>query len=283
MMTENGGSARKRWLVLALGLSVLFNVGFAAAFAVRMLGFPPPPPAPGVGFPESVPPGALPPSPGGPPPAGPGKLKDRLGLTDDQASEFHEGRKAMAETIRGLRAQVREERRELFKMVATDSPDVTALKQRTRRIAELQKQVQDIVVDNLVALRNRLNADQKPKFDEFIGTDLCGCPMCDGGCMGGGPGPGGQHRGQHRGHGGHGGPGESGGPGSPQAVPGEPPGPGMPPAPEDDLGGCPCGRAAGDGLGGGGCGGGGGGREGSGGCGGGAGSCGGAIGGILEE
>jgi len=243
---------------MALGLSILFNVGFAAAFVVKMLALPfPPPPSPG---PEVMGPAGE--EAAGPQRGGPARLRERLGLTDEQATEFHEDRKAMADKIRGLRGQVKEERRALFQMVAADGAEPAELKRQTARIAQLQREVQDIVVEHLLAVRARLDAGQKEKFDEFIGMDLCGCPMCDGGCMGGGKmgggkmgaGAGDRHRGHGRGRGLH------------ESLPGT----AIEPSPEEVPGGCPCGGGAGNIDGG------------HGECGGGPGACGGGLGGLLD-
>jgi len=202
MTTGSGSASSRKWLVLGLGLSVLFNVGFAVAFVVRLVGFPPPPPPEGGPHPHEAPSVEQPlPTP----PGGPARLKERLGLSEELARELHEDRMAMAGKIRELRARAREEKAQLFRMVATDGTELEALKERTVRIAALQRDVQDIVVEHLVALRGKLDVEQRKKFDEFVGTDLCGCPMCDGGCMGERGQGRRQGRGPHRGSGGEGG------------------------------------------------------------------------------
>jgi hypothetical protein len=243
MTTGSGSASSRKWLVLGLGLSVLFNVGFAVAFVVRLVGFPPPPPPEGELHHHAPPPAdEVAPEP----PGGPARLKERLGLSEELAEELHEDRKAMAQKIRELRGRVKEEKAQLFHMVATEGTDMAALKERTARISDLQREVQDMVVEHLLVLRGKLDAAQKKKFDEFVGNDLCGCPMCDGGCLGGRmePGPRGPHR---RGHEGPGGGNEGCGQG-------------------------PFGGGAGQ------CGGG------AGQCGGGAGECGcGSFGGVIEE
>jgi Spy/CpxP family protein refolding chaperone len=197
---------RGRLLPWLLALSLLFNVAVVAAFAARTLFHPHLPPGPH----------------GGPPP----DLKERLGLSQEQWDSFRQGRMQMFETVRELRQAARAEKEGLWKLVTAPSPDKKEISAAIDRIAARQKEVQQLVVDNVLLHRASLDAQQRDRYDDFLRQSYCGCPMCDGACA---PGSG---RGPHPGH-----------PGAPPVPP--VPGAGLedgqtpPPPPGPHPGGCP--------------------------------------------
>jgi len=157
-----------RWVYWVLGCSLVFNLAFLGTYLYGAW-------AHGHGK-------------GLPPLAPPAELKEELGLDDSMWKEFVDSRMRLRGEIHSLRHQVREERTRLWSLMSTDEPDIEAVDRATDNIADLQKQVQRLVVDEMMRLRSGLSAEQRQRFDEHFKNRVCrGGAMCDGGCMGDGP------------------------------------------------------------------------------------------------
>jgi len=158
-------------LAAALVVSVLFNVAFAVAALTGV---------------EST---ADAPDPPGDQPARQPKaaLHESLELTAEQQETFGQQRKQIAQQVAQLRQQVLENREQLWRMVAGDAPDRLGLDAQIEQISTAQQQVQALVIEHMLWMREQLSEEQQTKFDAFVETKMCSCPRCDGGCLGGCP------------------------------------------------------------------------------------------------
>jgi ribosomal protein L29 len=183
-----GASSTGRQVFWLLVLSLAFNVAFAAsALYCRFAGCPS-----GTDGDEAVPaqgqelPAAI--------PAAPVTLKERLGMDDGQWEQFTQNREALQERVRELRKEVAGLKAQLWEQVASEAAEMATIRPTTARIAALQQQVQELVVEQMLKTRQMLRPDQRERFDRFLAEGTCKGPMCDGGCLGGAGGSCGQAR-----------------------------------------------------------------------------------------
>ena len=158
-------------LTAALVVSILFNVAFAVAALTGV---------------EST---TVAPDPTGEQPVKQPKaaLHESLDLAAEQQATFGQQRKQIAQQISQLRQQVLGNREQLWRMVAGDAPDRLGLEAQIAQISTAQQQVQALVIEHMLWMREQLSEEQQTKFDSFVETKMCSCPRCDGGCLGGCP------------------------------------------------------------------------------------------------
>jgi len=91
-------------------------------------------------------------------------LREELRLTDDQARIFTELRGALHERVQALRGEMRSRRRELFAILATPSPDSSAIDRVLGEMNRTQFDMQRVVADYLRAQMLQLTAEQRATF-----------------------------------------------------------------------------------------------------------------------
>ena len=176
---------RRRILILGLGVSLLFNLAFVAA-AVQSW-WATPDPAPATEQTQCAAAGAR------------SALYENLDLTGPQQELFKEHRGQVSGRVQDLRLHAREARERLWRMIATDAPAMADLDRQIGAVVGIQREVQEVVVEHMLWMRQQLDEAQQRKFDQYVENKMCKCPGCDGGCLGecsGGcrqEGPGGQH------------------------------------------------------------------------------------------
>ncbi len=163
---------RGRILLSVLGVSLLFNLAFAATALQSFWTKPAPAPAPA---PEHTQCAA----------AGTGTaLYESLELTSAQQALFKEHRGQVASRVQDLRHHAGAARERLWRMIATDAPPEEDLERQISAVVANQREVQEVVVDHMLWMRLQLDATQKQKFDQYVESKMCKCPGCDGGCIG---------------------------------------------------------------------------------------------------
>ena len=142
------------WVPWALGLSVAFNLAFVGAF----------------GYCEYR---ARCGRCATPPPASPS-----LKLTPEQQKSLSEGRARLAESLAPLRAQMAGHCKKLSEILATPEPDRAAIQVETAAMADLQRQVQNLILEHHLAERASLPADQRGCFSDLLKESLCSGAAC---------------------------------------------------------------------------------------------------------
>lgn len=112
---------------------------------------------------------------GMPPHEGPAaKIKEDLGLTDDQMKQFEVLKDDHQKAMRELHEQGRTLRDNYFDLLKSDSADVNLKSEIEKRIAENQLQIENITFDHFRKVRALCSEEQKVKFDHVIGNILRG-------------------------------------------------------------------------------------------------------------
>jgi hypothetical protein len=146
---------RKAWVFWALGLSLAFNLAFLAAFgyteyrarcSCRM--------ASGEA-------------------AGGGEQ-----LSVDQQRALRESREKLDASLAPLRAQMAGHCRKLSEILATPEPSMVAIQAETAAMADIQRQVQDLILENFLKDRASLPKEKRGYFDGLLKERLCGANGC---------------------------------------------------------------------------------------------------------
>ncbi|UCD74027.1 MAG: periplasmic heavy metal sensor [Phycisphaerales bacterium] len=135
------------WLLV---VSLAFNVGFGATYGVRT--YTPAPPE----QPRDTRPGP------------PRRMREALKLTSDQSERFGEISRRLFEDTKELRSQMRTEHGALAGLLAEAEPDRDAIGVQLDTIASLQRELQELVIDNLLEQRELLEPEQIPAFSRVI-------------------------------------------------------------------------------------------------------------------
>jgi Spy/CpxP family protein refolding chaperone len=175
-----GMGAGGKWLWAILIVSLCFNVGFGATFAVRTFR---PPAGDAVDGGPAAPPG----------PTG------QLHLTPEQKERLAESRKILQQKVETLRKSLTDEQEALVDLLAAPEPDRAAIRARLETIASFQRETQERVIDNLLEEKRQIPASEQKILNETIRCRVCpGCWRApgspNGGCQRHG-GPGGRGRG----------------------------------------------------------------------------------------
>lgn len=91
-------------------------------------------------------------------------LVRELGLTEQQSAQIQKLRSDLWQKLKPLKSQLDEERRIFFQMQNQDSVDIELLYQSIDRISELQRQMQRITAENMLASKAILTPEQRKKF-----------------------------------------------------------------------------------------------------------------------
>jgi Spy/CpxP family protein refolding chaperone len=93
--------------------------------------------------------------------AGPGvSLREALRLTDAQAGAFTNLRAALHPRVQALRQRMRQRRQEFFEILATPSPDPTAIDRVLRDMNGIKFEMQRVAADYLLAQKRLLTPEQ---------------------------------------------------------------------------------------------------------------------------
>jgi len=150
----NGEKGKRGWIVWALGLSLAFNLAFVAAFGFaeyrsRCRRCPPPPPA-----------------------------RKALNLTPDQERSLKEGRARLEADLAPLREKMAVHCKRLSVILASPDPDRGAIRAETAVMAELQRQVQDLILEHHLAERASLPPEQRGCLSDLLREGLCSAGAC---------------------------------------------------------------------------------------------------------
>ncbi len=160
------------------------------------------------------------------------KMPRELQLTDEQKEELADIQTDLLINVDEGRGGMRQAQRELIELLSQPEPDREAISQQLDRISEIQRRVQQHVVDRLLAEKQLMRPEQLEAFNKVIRSRLMsGRGMGRSGGRGGTGGRGGVGSGGRGGAGGRGGDGGRRGGG----VGGEP-GPGGEEPPDGDRG-----------------------------------------------
>lgn len=151
-MTE--ANSPRGWLPWALGLSLAFNLAFVAAFAFAEY--------------RSRCGGCSPENPTG----------STLKLTQEQTKALREGRARLEAELAPLREQMSLHCRRLSEILASPDPDRAALREETAAMAELQRQVQERILEHHLVERASLPPDQRGCLSGLMRESLCGTGAC---------------------------------------------------------------------------------------------------------
>lgn len=99
-------------------------------------------------------------------------LVRELNLTEQQSEQIKKLRSDLWQQIKPLRNQLDEERRIFFQMQNQDSVDIEKLYQSIDRISELQRQMQRITAENMLAHQSILTPEQRKKFVSLMANRM---------------------------------------------------------------------------------------------------------------
>lgn len=137
-------------------VSLAFNVGFVAMFAVRAYH------RSGDHAPQQSS-AALP------------VLYDALNLTEAQEARMAESKENLRSRIEELQRAMIGEGETLGRLLADPEPDRGAIASQLQRMAAIQRQIQEQVVEHLLTNRDLLTADQQRTYKEIISRHVCPC------------------------------------------------------------------------------------------------------------
>ncbi len=158
-MTTSTGTSR--WLFWALVLSLAFNLAFLAAFgfteyrARRFCS---------MGASDAV--------------------RGRPKLSAGQQRALRESREKLEASLAPLRARMAGHCRKLAEILAAPEPSMASIEAETAAIADIQRQVQDLILGNFLKDRASLPKEQRGYFDGLLKQRLCsvnGCAMSSAG------------------------------------------------------------------------------------------------------
>ena len=101
-------------------------------------------------------------------------------LSADQRLAIEAGRKKLEARLAPLRARMAEECRKLAGIMAQPEPAVADIEAETAALADIQRQVQEMILENYIAERASLPREQRGYYDGLLKERLCsmgGCPM----------------------------------------------------------------------------------------------------------
>ena len=163
-----------RALPWMLALSLLANLGVAVGFAAVTL----------MSEPESPQPEPL--------PVGHESKRDRFvaqleryaSIDEAQEKAIVEARAALNSALVPVKEEIRDRKHSLAMLIASDAPDIKALRAETAAIARSQQEIQDLTVDHLLTMRRLLNTEQQKGFNALLQQRMCTNPMCSAACVG---------------------------------------------------------------------------------------------------
>ncbi len=151
----NWRGEQKGWLFWAFLLSAAFNLAFLAAFGVteyrarRACGM------------EAC-----------------GERGAGAKLTAQEREALEKSRAKLEASLAPLRARMAEHCRKISEIMASPEPSMAAVQSETAAMAELQRQVQNLILENYIKERASLPDEQRSRFDSLLRQRLCGAGAC---------------------------------------------------------------------------------------------------------
>jgi len=149
-------SSRKPWLWSVLVVSLAFNAGFGITFGVRSYQHHCRGPRHGQD-------------------ASLASLHDALNLTPEQEGPMRRAKEKLFEQLDQIERAMTAERETLGRLLTATEPDKDAIGSQLDKIASLQRQVQQRVVDHLLEEKELLAPGQLKAFNEIIRCRVCPC------------------------------------------------------------------------------------------------------------
>lgn len=97
------------------------------------------------------------------------RLREQLGLTDDQVKQLHALRVEGAKNAIRSRADVEVKRLELRELLQADQPDRAAIDRKLRELSDARYTAQKQRIDQRLAMRDILTPEQRSKMKELRG------------------------------------------------------------------------------------------------------------------
>jgi Spy/CpxP family protein refolding chaperone len=119
---------------------------------------------------------------------------ERLNLTAEQEAQMHAAKEKLLQQVGALRQELTAERETLVGLLTFPEPDRATIASQLGKIASLQQQLQQRVVEHLLEEKALLTPEQRGTFDDIIRHRVCpwggrGPESMPGGCeLRGGPG-----------------------------------------------------------------------------------------------
>jgi Spy/CpxP family protein refolding chaperone len=100
--------------------------------------------------------------------------KQSLNLSESQKREMDSLRLDLQKKMKPIQLKARQARIELMELVKDPSPDKNAIMSKQAEITQLQSDIQKLVVDNLLQMKNILSPDQQKVLFDTMCTGFCG-------------------------------------------------------------------------------------------------------------
>jgi Spy/CpxP family protein refolding chaperone len=136
------------WLLI---ISLAFNVGFGATYGVRTYS---PAPASDAKTDGDLSPRLM--------------IYDELELSEAQREELEQINRDLLEQINAIRKQMFEARRALADLIIADETDQDAIERHLDEMSDIQRRMQQLVVEHLLLERQLLGPEQRARFDDMI-------------------------------------------------------------------------------------------------------------------
>lgn len=151
---------------LLIILSIALNIAFVSVWAVRVL-----PQRAGLTAKDTAPRGCE-----------DCTLHRELGTSETQRRQMEPKQAAYLDSTQALCRRAQELRGELIDLIAAPAPDGVAIAATQDSILEIQRQMQTLVVEHLLAEKQVLNPAQQQKLFSMM-RQRCGCGIGAGGCV----------------------------------------------------------------------------------------------------
>ena len=102
-------------------------------------------------------------------------FKKELNLTAEQEKQFMEMKKASREEAEPIVIKIKEQRKELMKVLFEKTPDTLKIKQISEEIQQSQAMLLQHTINHYLDLKKILKVDQQEKLN-LLYQDLFGCP-----------------------------------------------------------------------------------------------------------
>ncbi len=95
-------------------------------------------------------------------------LRERLGITEEQASKIQSAQSRFVKQQIQHRADLRVKRMELAELMRAENPDRAAIEKKLREVNELELQGRLAGVDHHLAMRNMLTPEQREQLKQLV-------------------------------------------------------------------------------------------------------------------
>jgi len=102
-------------------------------------------------------------------------FRDRLNLTAEQEARMNAAREELFRQVAEIRQRLTAERETLADLLAATAPDRNTIDLHLDRITQLQRQLQQHVIDHVFEEKEVLSREQRETFNEVIHQRVCPC------------------------------------------------------------------------------------------------------------